>query len=108
MSYAYRCMRCRGRNTLRHALEWYVRAPKCKHCKHDRFYLDKARQYRTDYCSCEGYHYTHRRCSTYCIHRPDYERNVRIGRYGEDPLEVDLDMAFHAPPPISQPNQCPF
>ena len=109
MSWAYRCKRCRGRNTLKHKYEWYKRAPKCKHCSHSEFipppgsdkkpvigpvfYLDKARQYRTDFCVCEGYHFTHRVKSPYCIHNPEYEVRVRCGRYGELEADVRADIA---------------
>lgn len=92
MSWAYRCMKCRGRNVFRQKVEWYIRAKKCRHCGHGRFYLDRARQYRKDYCSCEGYHYRHREGSTYCIHNPNYQVNVRVGRYGEKLEDVLEDI----------------
>lgn len=78
-------------------LETYVRTKRCKHCGHDRFYLDKSRQYRTDYCSCEGYHYRHRAKSTFCVENPQYEFNVRVGRFGEDPADVQMEIAFDRP-----------
>ncbi len=94
MSYAYRCSKCRGRNTMKHRYDWYKRTPVCKHCKAcNRYYLDKARQYRNDYCSCEGYHYKHRIKSACCIHHPDYELHVRVGRYGEDSAVVIAEIA---------------
>ena len=94
-------MKCRGRNVFRHPVEWYIRAKKCQHCGHGRFYLDRARQYRDDYCSCsENYHYTHRKGSTYCIHNPNYEVNVRVGRYGES-----RDAVLEE---IKQRDECPF
>lgn len=97
MSVAYRCMKCRGRNTLRRPLHDYLRVPKCRHCGHKSFYLDRARQYRNDYCRCEGYHYTHRAKSKFCTVNPNYELNVRVLRYGEDLTDVQIDIAFDAP-----------
>lgn len=66
---------------------------KCKHCGYDKFYLDRRRQWRSDYCDCSGYHYRHRIGSTYCEHNPKYELNVRVHRYGEDRDAVLLDIA---------------
>lgn len=109
MSVAYRCMKCRGRNTLPRPLEHYIRTPKCKHCGWFRFYLDKARQYRKDYCSCEGYHYTHRIKSKFCVHHPEYEFNVRTMRYGEDPEDVRIEMALNRPAnKEEETTECPF
>ena len=97
MSWPYRCMQCRGRNTLAHRLEWYKRTPKCKHgCGCNRFYMDKARLRRTDYCVCEGYHHTHRIKSAYCVHNPNYELHSRVGRYGEDQALVLAEIAARA------------
>jgi hypothetical protein len=94
MSFAMRCMKCRGRNTMRRQPTEYKKTPTCKHCKScNRFYLDKARQYRKDYCSCEGYHFTHRHGTTFCIHNPGYEINVRTVRYGEALEDVLADIA---------------
>ena len=94
MSYAMRCSKCRGRNTMKRLPEQYKKTPVCKHCKCcNRYYLDKARQYRNDYCSCEGYHWTHRVKSPYCIHNPEYEIRVRTGRYGEALEDVLADIA---------------
>ncbi len=96
-------------------LERYVRTPKCKHCGHFRYYLDKGRQYRTDYCSCGGYHHKHRQGSKFCESNPDYEFNVRTMRYGEDPEEVRFDIEFHkqlASVPLlkqkGEAEECPF
>lgn len=100
MTWKYRCMACRGRNVFRQKVEWYVRPRQCRHCGHESFYLDRARQFRKDYCSCEGYHYTHRQGSTYCIHNPNYQVNVRVGRYGEKREDVLEDMALR--------EACPF
>lgn len=94
MSWAYRCMKCRGRNTWKHPWEWYKRTKKCRHCGHFRFYLDKARQYRTDYCCCAGYHHTHRSGSKFCEMNPQHELMVRTERYGEAVADVALDMAW--------------
>jgi DNA-directed RNA polymerase subunit RPC12/RpoP len=108
VSWAYRCMKCRGRNTLPRQVEDYRRAPKCRHCGHKSFYLDKARQYRRDYCSCEGYHHTHRAKSPFCIENPNYELNVRVRRYGEDLLDVQIDIAFDAPMVTKSSEKPPF
>jgi hypothetical protein len=110
MSWAYRCNKCRGRNTIKHKYEWYKKAPSCRHCGHAEFippegsikkavigpvfYLDKARQYRKDICrdtSC--CHYPHRYASTLCIHHPQHEIIVRTGRYGEALEDVLADIA---------------
>jgi hypothetical protein len=88
-------MKCRGRNTLKQKLDWYIRVPKCRHCKHASFYLDKSRQYRDDICDCSGYHFKHRIKSKFCEHHPDYQFNVRTLRYKECPEEVRLDMAYN-------------
>lgn len=108
MSFAYRCMRCRTRNTFKKPLEDYVRLKKCKRCSWWRFYLDRARQYRTDYCDCAGYHYRHRIGSPFCQHHPECEFNTRVRRYGEDPLEVRIDIAWEAPPQVLTDPEPPF
>lgn len=107
MTWKYRCMLCRGRNVFIRPLDDYLRKKKCRHCGHDRFYLDRRRQWRTDYCSCDGYHYTHRIGSTYCMHNPNYEVNIRVGRYGEDLQEVLLEIALREKPPETE-DECPF
>lgn len=99
MSWAYRCMKCRGRNTLKSEITGYF-GPECRHCGHNRFYLDRRRQWRTDYCNCEGYHYKHRAGSGCCELSPNYEVNVRVGRYGEKLEDVLEDIALR--------EQCPF
>lgn len=105
MRMPYRCMLCRTRNTFVRKIETYVRPKKCKSCGHTRFYIDRWRLHRNDYCRCEGYHYTHRKGSTFCIHHPQQERNVRVERHGEHPLDVFIDQAFDAPPVfITDPN----
>lgn len=100
MTWKYRCSRCRGRNVFSRKLDgWSV--PACRHCGHDKFYLDRARQFRNDYCSCtENYHYTHRKGSPMCIHHPDYQVNVRTRRYGEKLEDVLEDIKLRA--------ECPF
>jgi len=108
VSYAYRCTKCQARRALPRRLADYVRIPKCHSCGHKNFYLDKSRQYRSDYCSCEGYHHRHRQKSKFCIHHPDYELNVRTERYGEDRLDVQLEIAMLAPVPDHQPEEAPF
>lgn len=111
MTWHYRCMKCRGRNVFRRMLEDYLRPKRCRHCGHGAFYLDRARQWRTDYCRCtEGYHYTHRVGSPLCVHNPDFQTNVRVERHGEklkDVLEdIAFDKAFHEPVEASE--ECPF
>jgi hypothetical protein len=108
VSFAYRCNKCRGRNPLRSPLFKCWPEPKCKHCGHDKFYLDKARQYRNDYCTCEGYHWKHRTGSKFCIENPNYELNVRTERYGEDRAEVQLEIALAAPIAKFTPEEAPF
>lgn len=94
-------MKCRGRNVFVRQIEDYLRPKKCRHCGHSRFYLDRRRQWRTDYCTCtDGYHYTHRIGSTFCIHNPDFQINVRVHRYGEKLEDVLEDIALR--------EQCPF
>ena len=93
MGFPYRCMKCRALNTLNRRIADYIRVPKCKRCGHRKFYIDKQKWYRTDYCRCEDYHYTHRIKSPFCIHHPNYEYNVRVRRYGEDPAAVNFDLA---------------
>jgi hypothetical protein len=98
MGFPYRCSKCRGRNTLPRALEDYIRVPKCRHCAHGSFYVDKIRLARRDgheNCRCGGYHHTHRIKSKFCEHHPDYQFNVRTMRYKECPEEVRLDIAFN-------------
>lgn len=91
MTWKYRCMKCRGRNVFKQKLDgWSVEA--CRHCGHDKFYVDRRRQWRTDYCRCEGYHHTHRIGSTYCEHNPRFEVNVRVDRYGERLEDVLIDI----------------
>lgn len=95
MSWAMRCSACRGRNTMRKKPEHYKKTPVCKHCgKCNRFYLDKARQYRNDICRDESCcHYPHRYASTLCIYHPQHEIIVRTGRYGEALEDVLADIA---------------
>ena len=59
MSHHYRCNKCRGRNVWPKALHAYVRGRACKHCGHDRFYVDKERVARKS-CGCRGFHFPHR------------------------------------------------
>jgi hypothetical protein len=98
MSFYYRCMKCRTRNTFKRPLEHYKRQKKCRACDHWRFYVDKERQHRTDYCQCEGYHFSHRKGSPYCTANPNYEFNVRVRRFGENPVDVVLDISWDAVP----------
>lgn len=93
-------MRCRGRNVFLRHLDTYIRIKKCRHCGHTRFYLDRRRQWRSDCCTCDGYHWKHRVGSTYCQLNPNYQINVRVGRYGEKLEDVLEDIALR--------EQCPF
>lgn len=71
MSYIYRCSSCRTRNTWPRALASYVRWRRCRHCGHDRFYVDRERVNRLP-CHCDGYHHAHRpgsrRCESNTMH----------------------------------------
>jgi hypothetical protein len=100
-------MKCRGRNLLQSKIEGYY-GPECRHCGHQRFYLDRRRQWRTDYCTCDGYHYKHRAGSPFCMLNPNYEFNVRTRRYGEDPAEVQLDLALKSEVQPDDKEGCPF
>lgn len=106
MTWKYRCNKCRGRNVFLKLLEDYVRPRRCRHCGHGCFYLDRRRQYRTDYCSCtEGYHHMHRLGSPLCIHHPQFELNSRVAR-GEELKDVLLEIALRDPTPVT--GDCPF
>ena len=97
MTWKYRCSRCRGRNVFKQKLDGWS-DEKCHHCQYARFYFDRARQYRDDYCSCShafGYHYTHRRGSPRCVHHPDFELNARVFS-GESLEHVLEDIALRA------------
>lgn len=83
-SYYGRCLaringrKCTGRRMLTKRPGEYIRAPKCPHCGGRRWYLDTniVRRHRAEAkCWCEGYHFQHRKGSTYCVHHPDYEAN---------------------------------
>jgi len=80
VSHIYRCSACRTRNTFRRALGDYVRGKRCRHCGHDRFYVDRERMNRRG-CTCGGYHFPHRRGSGACIHsaRSEYYLALRQG-----------------------------
>lgn len=108
MAFAYRCNKCRTRNMFKRRLEDYIRTKKCHACGHVKFYWDYERNSKATYCTCEGYHFNHREGSTFCIHHPRYEWNVRVLRNGEDPEEVALDIAFNAEVPAEAPEEVPF
>lgn len=69
MSYPYRCRRrsCSARRTLRKKLEQYVREPKCRECggelRLDRW---KMKDHKKAKCTCDGYHFPHRKGSKWC------------------------------------------
>lgn len=85
MSHIYRCNRCRTRNTFRRALATYVRPKRCRHCAHDRFYVDKERVRRRP-CHCSGYHFAHRPGSRCCEHHPLHP----FYRSGDEDVLFDL------------------
>lgn len=93
----FKCMKCRTRHVFRHPVEWYKIKRKCRSCGHWRFYLDKERTNRNDYCTCGTTHYPHRYKSSLCMHHPDYQMIVRTQVYGEERIEVMIDMAFNSP-----------
>jgi hypothetical protein len=94
MTWKYRCSKCRGRNVFATKIDPWSKDV-CRHCGYNKFYLDRRRQWRTDYCDCssEMYHYRHRIGSPYCQHNPNYELNVRVGKYGEDKYAVLAEIA---------------
>lgn len=101
-TWKYRCSKCRGRNVFERKLDGWM-APACKHCGHDKFYLDRARQFRRDYCDCshtDGYHYRHREGSPFCIHNPEFQVNARTRKHDEKLEDVLEDIALR--------EQCPF
>ena len=91
MSHVYRGNRCRTRNTFLRALATYVRPKRCRHCQHDRFYVDRERVARKA-CHCSGYHYAHRPGSRCCEHNPAhaYWRAHREGADSETLLALSL------------------
>jgi DNA-directed RNA polymerase subunit RPC12/RpoP len=108
MAYIYRCSRCRTRNSFKQPLEDYRRAKKCRACGYTKFYWDKERNRKADFCTCNGYHFNHRRGSKFCWANPQYEWNVRVLRYKEDPLQVSADIAFDAEPVLETSEEVPF
>lgn len=101
MTWKYRCSKCRGRNVFKQKIDGWSKES-CRHCQHDSFYLDRARQFRNDYCDCThwcGYHFRHRKGSPRCVHHPQFQINARVfsGEKLEDVLE---DIALR--------EQCPF
>ncbi len=88
MTHVYRCTHddCRRRVILARRVEKYFRKPKCHGCgreitgREDRaLYRQRARET----CTCDGYHFPHRRGSIWCNHsarRPteqQYEQRFR-------------------------------
>jgi predicted nucleic-acid-binding Zn-ribbon protein len=106
MRYYYRCMKCRSRNVFAMPVEMYIRPRKCKSCGHARFYADKERTNRQDYCRCDGWHHTHRRGSTYCLYHPQRQLLDRL-RAGESRADIALDLAFDSPV-TPAPTEVPF
>lgn len=104
----YKCCVCRTRNIFNHKVEWYKIKRKCKACGHQRFYVDKERQNRSDYCDCGSTHYRHRYKSNLCSHHPEFEKYERIRRYGEEAVEVVIDIAWRSAPMESPPVDPPF
>jgi len=72
MSYPYRCSKpgCRKRIALKQKIEQYVDGKNCPACGKDSLKLDtnKRREGRRMRCSCDGYHFPHRKGSLWCIH----------------------------------------
>lgn len=111
MSFSYRCSKCRGRNLFRRALDAYILIPKCRHCGYQKFYVDweRVKRRRLEICACGGYHFKHREGSPMCEKNENYEFNVRTRRYGEDPDEVRLDIAFNSAAQTEfETEGCPF
>lgn len=118
MGYTYRCTRTiagvrhQVQRTFKRPLEQYKRVPKCPECGATwGWWLNKARQNRTDYCTCSGYHWTHRRGSKFCEHSAWAEYHDRVERHGEDPQEVLIDMYEGGRTPAGKPEPgdvCPF
>ncbi len=124
MRYAYRCMFCRARNMFIRKIDDYIIPRKCKSCKrvvcvacekkgmkkcpHKKFYWDKSRNKRTDYCNCSGYHYTHRVNSKFCEKNKNVELNIRVERHGEERQDVLMDMAYENPTVMNPNDPCPF
>jgi DNA-directed RNA polymerase subunit RPC12/RpoP len=111
--FAYRCMKCRMRNMFVRKLEAYKRVKSCKHCGHDRFYWDKARNYRTfvhqPICDCFApYPHPHRKGSKWCDHNPLHEFWIRTELQGEDPNSVKLEMMFDGRWPGISEEEPPF
>lgn len=72
--YPCRCTRCRGRVTLRHHPDWYIRRhhAHCPRCRSDTLIVDQHRpsgaEARRVTCYCTGYPFPHRRGSLLCDH----------------------------------------
>lgn len=111
--YAYRCMKCRTRNTFRKKVDNYVLQRKCKCCGSPSFYWDKERntrnamgRYHLSACSCSlgrGYYgYTHRKGSKICEYNPNWELNLRSdSKYAtETRFEVLAEMLFEDRLPV--------
>lgn len=108
MTYKYRCSRCRTRNTFVRPLKDYIRTKKCRSCGYDRFYWDKEHNGRRELCTCDNYHYTHRKGSRMCEHNPWHELNDRL-RQGESYEDAIIEMSLAGRAPVGdQTEQAPF
>lgn len=103
MSYHFRCNRCRGRNVMPRHWRDYKRPKRCKHCGHQRFYVDKERVARLS-CFCQGaYHWeAHRPGSPMCERNPLHEAN-RARRQGAGEAVVAALIAKVIPMQQQQP-----
>src|SRR4051794_35940633 len=113
--FAYRCMQCRTRNMFRMKVDEYLVRRKCMNCGCKRFYWDKERNMRASngkergQCYCGAYAHPHRPGAKFCETNPESEFNTRVERYGEDPDDVKLDIAFNDGGQVLGPNDpCPF
>jgi hypothetical protein len=77
--------------------EYRRRAPTCRNCGHDRFYVDRERVERVS-CICEGAHHwgAHRAGSTYCEKNPNvwFNRAKRAGATPEMLADLRVDLAL--------------
>lgn len=106
MPYA-RCSRCATRRTLARQPAEYVRIPRCKHCGHNKYRIDR---YRAKFergpkptchpgrCGCSMYAFPHRRGSGFCAFNDKVTIEMLAAREG-------VEIGGHAQQEF-QP--CPF
>lgn len=97
MRFAYRCSKCRARNTFPRKVEEYIIARKCKSCGYKRFYVDKERMRRKS-CYCSGYWFPHRIGCRCCVQNKDHVINsaIRAGATADELLDLRLDLLWEA------------